>query len=187
MEHYKDLPKITESKFLDRISISVKSHRPIYIVCNDISKLIGLVLKQSEKLKIYDTYYQPNTDFYGKMETSGIMTYESYKKQFEDYCNYFDKYRMNLISRINKKLYNYSKNRELLIYTDYPEDIKMFLIVENFNFWDLNSQSIIGQITEENNNIIVIGQLRSDFDFAVNHIDVGLRTGKGGGSFMALE
>jgi hypothetical protein len=63
----------------------------------------------------------------------------------------------------------------------------MILIVENFNFWDLKSQSYINQLSEKNTNIIVIGQLRSDFDFALGHIDIGVRSGKGGASFVSLE
>ena len=46
----------------------------------------------------------------------------------------------------------------------------MIIIVENYNFWDLKSQFFMARLHEENPNIIVIGQLRTDFNFAINHI-----------------
>ena len=52
-----------------------------------------------------------------------------------------------------------------------PKDIKMILVVENFNLLDLKSQYIISNLQESNQSIIVIGQLRNDFDFATTHID----------------
>ena len=63
----------------------------------------------------------------------------------------------------------------------------MILLIENFNFWDFNSQSFIAQLSEKNPNIIVIGQLRSDFDFASNHVDTEVRKGKGGATFVTLK
>jgi hypothetical protein len=63
----------------------------------------------------------------------------------------------------------------------------MILIVENLNFYDLNSQNILAGLSEVYKNILMIGQIRSDFEFGKNHIDNGIRTGKGGGLFLDLD
>ena len=63
----------------------------------------------------------------------------------------------------------------------------MILIVENFNFYDLISQNILAGLSEDHKNILMIGQIRNDFEFAKNHIDIGIRGGKGGGIFLNLS
>jgi hypothetical protein len=159
----------------------------ILIECNNVRPLIDVALLATKKMKTYDVFYQPNSDFYLDLEIDEITTEECYKQRFEDYCNYFDKYHVTQVTRMIKRLFNYSKNNEELKLVDYPVDKKMILIVENFNFWDLKSQSYFTQLSEKNPNIIVIGQLRSDFDFVCGHIDIGVRSGKGGASFVSLE
>lgn len=182
-----DLLKIDKKKLERMILSSIESSTTIFVACNNINSIIETALVVSDKIKTHDVFYQPNSDFYGYMEISEMETTEYYKQRFDDYCNYFDKHRNTLITRINKKLYNCSKNQEKIVLTEYPNDVNMILIIENFNFWDLNSQSYIAQLSIRNPNIMVIGQLRSDFDFAIRHIDIGVRSGKGGGSFVSLE
>jgi hypothetical protein len=186
MGHF-DLVKIDKKELEKMILFGTESSTTIFVACNNILSILEAALAVSAKIKTHDVFYQPNSDFYADMEIGEICTTEYYKQKFDDYCNYFDKHRSTLIVRINKTLFNYSKNSERFDLTDYPKDIKMILIIENFNFWDLNSQSYMAQLSEKNPNIIVIGQLRSDFDFAMNHIDIGVRSGKGGGSFVRLE
>ena len=184
-----DIRKI-DKKELEKMILSVaegkKRKRSIFVACNNVDSILGVALAVSAKIKTYNVFYQPNSDFYAHMEIGEILTAEYYKQAFDDYCNYFDKHRSTLITRINKTLYNYSKNYEKIVMTDYPEDIKMILIIENFNFWDLNSQSYMAQLSTREN-IIVIGQLRSDFDFAMNHIDISIRSGKVPRVFVSLE
>ena len=187
MGHFNDLPKCDINMFERMISMRINNPGPIFVVCNDIRTILKTSQVVSDNLKTHDVYYQTNSFFFGDMKTTEFITTEYRKQAFEDYCNYFDRHRQTLITRMNKSLFNYSKNSGLITLAEYPEDIKMILIIENFNFWDLNSQSIMAQLTEKNPNIIVIGQLRSDFDFAINHIDIGIRTGNGGGRFCRLE
>jgi hypothetical protein len=203
MENF-DLRKIDKKELEEMVSLGAERKRSttIFVVCNNIGSILEAALavsaksptypinpfwKKQAKIKTYNVFYQPNSDFFGKMEIDEICTAEYYEKAFDDYCNYFDKNRFALITRINKTFFNYSKNQEKIVMTDYPEDIKMILIIENFNFWDLNSQSYMAQLSNKNPNIIVIGQIRSDFNFAMNHIDVSVRSGKGGSSIVNLK
>ncbi len=187
MGRLNDLITINKHQFTEMILDGAQSSTTILVECNNVRQIIEVALVASEKMKTHDVFYQPNSDFYMDLEIGEITTEEYYKQAFEDYRNYFDKHRVTLITRVIKRLFNYSKNNEELKLVDYPTDKKMILIVENFNFWDLNSQSYITQLSEKNPNIIVIGQLRSDFDFALGHIDIGVKSGKGGASFVSLD
>jgi hypothetical protein len=151
---------------------------------NDIEYIIKQCLIAAEE-STFEVYYQPNLDFYWKMEVDELSTYESYKERFEDYCNYFDKHRVPHIKKINKKIYNYTKKQldSPEIHIEYPSDKKMILVVENFNFWDKQSQYYFAKLVEKNKNIIIVGQIRTDFEFAIKHIDLGIRYGKGGFHF----
>ena len=177
---------ISKSELEELIREGKENPTTILVSYNDIRPILNVAFSASEKLKEFEVYYQPNLDFYADMEITGFTTAEYYKQAFDDYCNYFDKHKISQITRVNKKLYNHSKNRYESFH-DYPEDKKMILLIENFNFWDFNSQSFIAQLSEKNPNIIVIGQLRSDFDFASNHVDTEVRKGKGGATFVTLK
>jgi hypothetical protein len=63
----------------------------------------------------------------------------------------------------------------------------MILVLENFNFYDLYSQYYYARLSEDHKNILVIGQIRDDFDFAKNHIDKDIRAGINGGMFCRIE
>ena len=84
-----------------------------------------------------------------------------------------------------KRIYNVSKNNEFRIYTEYPKDIQILLFIENFNFYDKNSQCILHNLSKEYPNIKLLCQIRNNFDFAANHIDNEARAG--GGMFYSLE
>ena len=187
MGRFYDLFTINKDELSEMIVHSRQLSTTILVECNNVRPLIEVALLAAEKMKTHDVYYQPNPRFYLDLEIGEILTEEYYKQAFEDYCNYFDKYRITQITRIIKTLFNYSKNYERLELIDYPADKKMILIVENFNFWDFNSQFYFAKLSEKNPNIIVIGQLRSDFDFVLEHIDIGVRTGAGRASFVSLE
>lgn len=141
----------------------------------------------SQVLEHYNVYYQPNLHFYSEMNIDQICTFDFYKEKFKAYQNYFDKYHEKQIMGQIIKLYNWSTNKEKLVFSDYPTDIKMILVVENFNFYDLNSQSILSGLSEDHKNILLIGQIRNDFAFAENHIDISIKTGKNGGAFCRIE
>jgi hypothetical protein len=187
MGRFNDLITVNKDELSEMIVDGKQSSTTILVECNNVRPLIEAALLATEKIKTHDVYYQPNADFYMDLEIGEITTEEYYKQAFEDYCNYFDKNQVTQITRIIKRLFNYSKNVEELKLIDYPTDKKMILIVENFNFWDLNSQSYFAQLSEKKPNIIVVGQLRSDFDFVLGHIDIGVRSGKGGSTFVSLE
>ena len=70
-------------------------------------------------------------------------------------------------------------------WVDYPSDVKLILVIDNFNFLDLNSQRVLADLREEKPNILVIGQIRTNPVFAANHIDVALKTGLA--EFVKLE
>lgn len=186
MEGFKDLRKVNKDDLAEMIVDGTQSSTTILVECNNFRPLIEVALLATKKIKTHDVFYQPNSDFYMDLEIGEITTEEYYKQAFEDYRNYFDRHGETQITKIVKRLFNYSKNEELKL-VDYPVDKKMIIIVENFNFWDLNSQSYFAQLSEKNPNIIVIGQLRSDFDFVLGHIDIGVRSGKGRASFVSLE
>ena len=187
MGRFNDLITINKDDLAEMIVDGTQSSTTILVECNNVRPLIEVALLATKKIKTHDVFYQPNSDFYMDLEIGEITTEEYYKQAFEDYRNYFDRHRVTQITRMIKRLFNYSKNNEELKLVDYPVDKKMILIVENFNFWDLNSQSYFAQLSEKNPNIIVIGQLRSDFDFVLGHLDIGVRSGKGGASFVSLE
>lgn len=175
---------MTITELSEKIIRRAKSPTTILVQCNNARPIIEAALLASKKLPSHNVYYQINSDFLGDLT---IATAKDYEQQFKDYCNYFDNHRVALILRINKRLYNYSKNNEKIDFTDYPNHIKMLLIVENYNFLDLNSQVFIATLPEKKPNIIVLCQIRNDFDFATHHIDIGVRSGKGGASFVELE
>lgn len=185
---YLNYPKIEEDELIQLIkdAISIRSSSELILVgCNNVRPLIRMALSAIKKEKDYSVYLQRNVDFIGDMEITEIMTYDYYKTQFEDYCNYFDKYKVGVIGRSNKQFYNYSKDHEIPFFKKrYPTDINMVVIVENFNFLDLESQAIIRRVHESYPNIIVIGQLRNDFDFATTHLDSRLH---GRSQFCYLE
>jgi hypothetical protein len=187
MEQFNDLSSITQNELIEKILRRAQNPSTILVECNDVRPLIKAALLATENMKEYDVFYQPNSDFYADLEIGEITTKEYYKQRFEDYRNYFDKHRVTLITRVVKRLFNCSKNNEEFNLVDYPTDKKMILIVENFNFWDLNSQSYIAQLSERKPNIIVVGQLRSDFEFVGGHLDIGVRSGQGGASFVTLK
>ncbi|MBN1186809.1 MAG: hypothetical protein JXB49_31315 [Bacteroidales bacterium] len=184
MKNFDDVSKVKEDQFIKSLKYAAKSPTPLFVICNNISSLIGLVKGVSDEMKEYETFLQPNPNFSGDLKE--FVTYDYLKKQFEDYCNYFDKHRITQVIYVNKRLFNYSREMEELKLVDYPDNKRMLLIVENLNFWDKNSQYYIGQITEKNNNIITIGQIRSDFDFAATHIDSEIALGVRG-KWMFLE
>jgi hypothetical protein len=187
MGRFHDLPVVNNEELTEMIVDGAQSPSTILVECNDVRLLIELALRASKQMSSYDVFYQPNSDFYMDLEIDDFMTEEKYKEAFEDYCNYFDKHRVTQITERIKRLYNYSKNSEEIKLVDYPTDEKIILIIENFNFWDLNSQYYLIKLSEKNPNIILIGQLRSDFDFALDHIDVGVIAGRFGLSKVSLE
>ena len=163
--------EITNKKLSEMIVENAEiSPNTILVQCNNVRFIINAALIASKQLKTHDVYYQPNHNFYADLEIDELSTAEFYKESFKDYCNYFDKHRVPSIINLNKTFYNYSNNNEKTVFTDYPSDRKMIIIVENYNFWDLKSQFFMARLHEENPNIIVIGQLRTDFNFAINHI-----------------
>lgn len=181
--------QLSNEKFKEQITFCSNSDEPqgILVTCNNISRILSITLDAANEIKSHEVYYQPNTDFYASMEIDEIITFEDYKQKFEDFCNYFDKHRQTLISRVKKRLFNYSKDCLEEVYIEYPSDKKIILVVENFNFWDFNSQHYFAQLSSTMENIVVVGQIRTDFNFAVNHIDIGIRSGKGSLKFFELN
>jgi hypothetical protein len=173
--------------FRKMILTLLKDPRPIYVNCNDVGTILKEALKAAGDVKSHDVYYQPNTHFSSHLEISELTTFDYYKEKFQAYRDYFDKFNEKQILGGIKKLYNYSKDQDKVVYAEYPTDVKMILVVENFNFYDLNSQYILAELSEDHKNILMIGQVRSDFEFAKNHIDIGIKAGKGGGIFLDLD
>lgn len=146
----------------------------LLVGCNNISKIISNTLAASEKFNEYKVYLQRNVipvDRSGGIESDA----NDYKAFFNYFCTYFDSKNYNSIHDY-KILVNYSKSKlEAEVVIDYPANTKMILIIENFNFYSLNSQLGLVRLSQ-NPNIMVIGQIRTDLDFAVKHIDVEAST-----------
>ena len=141
------------------------------ISCNNIQKIISGAIEATKEIIDYDVYVQKNVF---PIELAGFTDNEDYKAFFNYFCTYFDKQHYNSI-HFNKRLINYSKGNQEEICINYPSGIKMILIIENFNFWDMNAQLSLSRLSQ-NPNIMVIGQIRTDFDFATSHIDVETST-----------
>jgi hypothetical protein len=172
MEHFKNETQINSVEFAKIIENSLNPpylKGIIFVVCNDVRKLLETALEVTKIRKRYEVYFQRHPWFVSDFQ--GIFKQADWKQVFDDYCNFYDKHGYIAINQSNKQLYNYSKNAKDCSSIDYPKNIKMILIIESFNFWDLKSQSVMSKIPEENENIIVIGQIRSDFEFASNHVD----------------
>ena len=185
MEPYSKIPSLSGEDLQDEIKRQMDNPRLLLVVCNDIRKIIQPALKVAAAQSDYEVYMQPNLDFYADSMTTGQPIAVDYEKQFSDYCNYFDKHRITSIIRINKKVYNYSRDMEQSTWVDYPSDVKLILVIDNFNFLDLNSQRVLADLREEKPNILVIGQIITNPAFAANHIDVSLKTGLA--EFVKLE
>jgi hypothetical protein len=143
----------------------------IFVSCNNVSNIIYTALAAVKEVKDYEIYLQRNVF---PIELAGFPDETDYKAFFNYFCTYFDKKHYNSL-HFNKKLINYSKGNQEEIWIDYPSEIEMILIIENFNFWDLNAQLGLSRLSQ-NPNIMVIGQIRTDFDFASSHIDVEATT-----------
>jgi len=168
-------------------SINNKYIRPTFIYSNNVSSLLEIALLATEKLKKYDVYFQPNLFFPGELEIDEFFTFENHKQMFENYSDFFDKYNVNHINKLKKRLYNYSKNQKEVNFDEFPNDLNMIIVFENVNFWDYKSQNFIAKLSENYPNIIVIGQLRSDFDFVFNHVSNNIKSGVGGSTIVALD
>lgn len=193
MGHYKNLRSVDKDELAKKILLIAKlyegqlkkeSAKTIFVECNEVKPIIQAAIIASNEMKTHDVFFQPNSFFPGDLEVYKFATEELWSQYFQAFCNFFDNYRETLIIRMNKHLFNYSKNMEETKVVDYPDDLKMILIIENFNFWDLNSQREMLRLSEKNSNIVVIGQLRTNFAFASKHIDVDVSSRA---SAVALE
>lgn len=187
MTNSEKTPLWSKKLFIRMLKIKLNDPSPQYVICNNVKTILEYSLEASQVLEHYNVYYQPNQYFYSELKIDQLHTFDFYKEKFTAYQNYFDKYNEKQILGQTIKLYNWSTNKEKLVFTDYPTDIKMILVVENFNFYDLNSQSILAGLSEDHKNILLIGQIRNDFAFAENHIDKSIKAGKNGGTFCRIE
>jgi len=143
----------------------------LFVSCNNIQKIISGAIQATNEINDYNVYLQRNV---APIELAGFPDEADYKAFFNYFCTYFDKQHYNSL-HFNKKLINFSKGNQEENFIDYPSEIKMIVIIENFNFWDLNAQLGLSRLSQ-NPNIMVIGQIRTDFDFASSHIDVEVAT-----------
>ncbi|MBW6533913.1 MAG: hypothetical protein K0B11_02795 [Mariniphaga sp.] len=159
-----DIKSKEDGKFLD----GAQKTNAILVRCNAISKILSNALEAAEVKTGYDVYLQRNVC---PIEKAGFTDYDDYKAYFDYFCAFYNSKNYNSIHDI-KRLVNYSKAKpEEVFFMDYPVETKMILVVENFNFWSRNSQLGLVRLSQ-NPNIMVIGQIRTDFDFAVKHIDI---------------
>lgn len=196
MEHFKDVVKVDKKRFQRSIlGLLLKEGNALttFVVCNNITTLLEYSLETAKVLedihkRHFDVYYQLNPDFHSLDRTQDFsllnLPQKHYEEKFKNYCNYFDTQRITSVLKIDKLLVNCSKNNELTIYHEYPTDINMILIIQNCNFWDLNSQLAFAKFSEHHSNILFICQIRSDFDYAINHFD---KSAINRSSFVILE
>ena len=169
--------KTTESELKQSFieEFKLKSEMPISILvyCNDVTRIISTALAAAAESTDYEVFLQKNVY---PIEKAGFADYDDYKAYFDFFCHYYDSKNYNAL-KYYKRLANYSKGETFeQVYLDYPKGTKMILIVENFNFWSLNSQLGLVRLSEEDPNIIFIGQVRTDFDFAAKHVDIDAAT-----------
>lgn len=153
----------------DKQRLQTRSRNSIILVQNnDIGKIIGLCVEATKGTEA-DTLYQIDPYFYGKMDEEN-MTNDRWQKQFENFMGYFEDADEAAILRSIKKVHNYSTNDNMWDeYVGYPKDKTYLVLVENFNFWDLKSQYIMSKHIN-GGNIMIVGQVRSDFEFAKDHV-----------------
>jgi hypothetical protein len=162
---------------------------PIIVECNQIGLLLGVVLEAVDAYEIRaEVFYQPNLDFPGDLVSSDPKFVNvDYEQLFKDYCNYYDKNRIGHIFTINKKLCNYSrKGKEELVLPDYPQYSNMILVVDNWNFYDFVSQVHIAELMKRTSGISVIMQLRTNPEWARDHISLDIKDGAGRFSWVRL-
>ena len=169
MEPFNELREVDRTflgKFIESRTI-MNEPEPVSIQCNDINKLAETILELT-KTKTLEVYILKHPFFSGGLDTRNR---NKLKEIFTDFCNFFEKHKLPLISIIQKNLVNYSGGKESIYISDFPKEKKYILIVENLNLWDKNSQYHFLQIADKHPNMILIMQIRSDYDFAENHFD----------------
>lgn len=185
METKNNVPTLSSDRFINLVLGTLNNPVPILVYCNDLKKITSALVKVTDSNDCELLHQQgPIDPIEGLKDT---LLYEYYKDQ------YFINKDRNLLARGIDKLYNISSGSELKVVMGYPNmsgfltDKKMILLLENFNFWDTNSQTYLAGLSERHKNIIPVCQIRPDFDFASNNIDIGLRTGKYGAIHLILE
>jgi len=153
------------------VSLSKDKRKNCFVYENEIITILSSMLELTKNSK-FEVYFQANPFFTGKLISNEVDNIKVNSEQmFLDFDNFFNKNQFSLIRYLIKRLYNYSKNRELSLFVDYPKDIYMILVIENFNLYDKNSQLILSKLIESHSNIFPVLQLRDDFDFAIKNID----------------
>jgi hypothetical protein len=187
MKNSVPIPIWTKEFFKKAVLERLANPQPLYVYNNNVNSILEYTDEAVEEVNTHDVCYQPNTHFFDKLEITEITPYDFYKKKFKAYRDFYDKFNERQLFGGIVPVYNYSKDQDKYLHPDYPTEIKMILVVANFNFYDLNSQYYFARLSEDHKNILVIGQIRDDFDFAKNHINAELRTGINGGVFCRIE
>ncbi len=143
---------------------------PIFVECNDYVKLLEIAGGAINNENKFDVFFQRNP-FFSTNGSEDSKTWTKLEMEFNDYCNFFDKHKTTSVAFTTKRLIGYSNHTEMRV-IDYPIDVKMIIIFPDFNLWDLNSQLEISKISEKHDNILVIGQIRSDLKFARKHLNL---------------
>lgn len=145
------------------------SRRLILVENNNIQLIISIVHRIINDYPDYEILYQINPYFPHDLD-EGDMNYADIQQQFTDFINFFDRYRKQLLIRMNKKYFNYTSGQWVET-IEYPQNGRSILIMQNFNFWDHGSQSFVAKLVYQNPGLLVIGQYRTDFDFVRDHIN----------------
>ena len=181
-----DLPTFSEERFIETITSSLEEPKPILVCNNDFNKIIEALQKVTKANTDWTLYHQINPFLSGNTSEEEFINVNNCTNGIEAFKNTVKKDFLQ-VRQLNKQLINLSTNSSIGDYKEYPADIKMILFVENFNFWDVNSQVFITGQVEKSTNILPVCQIRSDFDFAKKNIDMGLRTKKYNCQWMNLE
>lgn len=143
---------------------------------NDLKSIIETIRSVIGKDESFTFYHLLNNYF--PFETYAPNSFKNeteYKMYFNDYTQFFDYHRNNVINNFIKTYVKYTDRGEqkekMMKFPDVKG--KTIILVENFNLYDMNSQNTMmnhWSLPE----LLIIGQLRTDIEFAKDHLDVSL-------------
>lgn len=143
---------------------------------NDIPLLVRAIDSIVSKNKSFDFYHLLNNYFPHETSIPNLSYNDPYYKEFfNDYTKFFDKHKITVINEQIKTFIKYTDEGDKLEkMMKFPhEEGKFIILVENFNLYDFNSQhTMINHWCLPE--IIIIGQIRTDIEFAKGHIDPDL-------------
>jgi hypothetical protein len=159
---------VTTDELKNLILQSHRLSRKLIVQSDKIESLLNVAEVAKSELENYDVYLQFHPDFLLYSHENMNLDMDNLNKQFEDYCNYYDVHHIPSIMNYPKVLKNYSKDSDIIRFNNYPNDLKMIIIIADFNFWDLASQRYFIEFNHPS--IQLIGHINNKFKFAAAHL-----------------